>query len=145
MRPQPYTYRARPVRVIDGDTLVADLDLGFDTTLRTTLRLAGCNARELSEPGGREARAHLEELLLSPWLGPRDWPLVASTIKPDKFGGRYDAHLHWPDTPRSMQDEREDEYIDSLVDLLIRNHWAAPWDGRGPRPLPPWPRPEDLP
>ena len=42
-----YTYKANIVRVIDGDTVVADIDLGFDVWLRKEhLRLVGIDAPE---------------------------------------------------------------------------------------------------
>ena len=43
----PYLYRAKIVRVIDGDTGVADVDLGFRTWLRgETLRQYGIGTPE---------------------------------------------------------------------------------------------------
>lgn len=40
-------YAARVLRVIDGDTLVVDLDLGLGITARQTVRLLGVNTPEL--------------------------------------------------------------------------------------------------
>jgi endonuclease YncB( thermonuclease family) len=28
----------------------------------------------------------------------------------------------------------------NINQLLVDQGWAVPWDGRGPQPLPPWPR-----
>lgn len=42
-----YQYRFSLVRVIDGDTLVVDIDLGFYVTVRQTVRLVGINTPEL--------------------------------------------------------------------------------------------------
>ena len=39
-----YEYRARITRVIDGDTVEAEIDLGFHVTFTATLRLTGINA-----------------------------------------------------------------------------------------------------
>ena len=36
-------YVAKVVRVVDGDTLDVDIDLGFDLTLRERVRLYGIN------------------------------------------------------------------------------------------------------
>jgi endonuclease YncB( thermonuclease family) len=58
--PETYTYRATVVRVIDGDTLVADLDLGFHLTHRAHLRLANVQAPEMDTPEGAAWRNALE-------------------------------------------------------------------------------------
>jgi micrococcal nuclease len=60
-----YTYRAEIMRVIDGDTVVADIDLGFNVWLRDErLRLSGIDTPEISTDGGKiiagEVRARLE-------------------------------------------------------------------------------------
>lgn len=120
-----YTYTAHTVKITDGDTVVLDLDLGRRIWVRDAPhRLYGCNARELHDPGGREARDHLAGLL------PPGTLVTVRSIKPDKFSDRYDASILLPDGR-------------DLVTLLIAEHWAAPWDGVGERPVPPWPRPED--
>jgi micrococcal nuclease len=41
-----YTYKAKLDRVVDGDTLDANIDLGFDVTVRKRIRLAGINTPE---------------------------------------------------------------------------------------------------
>lgn len=47
-----YTYNCKLVRIIDGDTLIMDIDLGFNMTLRETIRLLDVDAHELH--GGDE-------------------------------------------------------------------------------------------
>jgi len=42
-----YVYKARVVRVIDGDTFEADVDLGFRVSLRLGCRLDGIDAPEV--------------------------------------------------------------------------------------------------
>lgn len=59
-----YEYRARAIRVLDGDTIHAELDLGLDVRIRLTLRLHGIDAPELREEGGHEARDYLNAALL---------------------------------------------------------------------------------
>lgn len=55
-----YTYRAEIVRVIDGDTVVANVDLGFDVWLRDMrLRLAGIDAPERNTTGAEKATTAL--------------------------------------------------------------------------------------
>lgn len=41
-----YNYQAKLVRVVDGDTLEVDLDMGFKTWKRVFLRLQGINCPE---------------------------------------------------------------------------------------------------
>lgn len=43
-----YEYRAKVVRVIDGDTIIVDIDLGFNTWLKNqSIRLEGINTPEV--------------------------------------------------------------------------------------------------
>ena len=57
-----YTYSAEIVRVIDGDTVVADIDLGFNTWLHDEhLRLNGIDAPEKGTPDAQTATAVLSE------------------------------------------------------------------------------------
>ena len=59
-----YQYAARLVRVVDADTVVLDLDLGFyQHRLGRSYRLARINAPELSTAEGVLARAALVEHL----------------------------------------------------------------------------------
>ena len=41
-----YNYNAKCIRVVDGDTIDADIDLGFDIKIKKRIRLAGINAPE---------------------------------------------------------------------------------------------------
>ncbi len=61
-----YEYRARIVRVIDGDTVEAEIDLGFHVSLQVTLRLVGIDAPEMrgpDRPRGLAATQHMQSLL----------------------------------------------------------------------------------
>lgn len=53
----PYFYKITVDRVIDGDTIVADFDLGFNITLKVTVRMAGYDAPEISRPLTEAERA----------------------------------------------------------------------------------------
>ncbi len=118
-----YEYNAAVVRVVDGDTVVLDVDLGFGVWLRDQhFRLQGVNTREHNDPGGAAAAEYLRHLLV---VGS---PVRIASYKNDKYGGRYDAVV-------LMLPGGED-----LAAHLIEQGWAAPWDGRGERPLPAWPR-----
>jgi endonuclease YncB( thermonuclease family) len=88
-----YWRRARVVRVIDGDTLVLIIDLGFRMYAEQMVRLLEINTPELRSgpPAERERGAAAREFTLA-WLqdhaghGPADWPLSIRTEKGDSFG-----------------------------------------------------------
>lgn len=113
--------------VHDGDTLYGDCDQGIGIHNRGKspngmgFRLAGCNARELSQPGGPEARDHLATILPVGWQG---W---VESLHWDEYAGRIDIRVTLPDGT-------------DLVDQLIAEQWAAAYNGSGPMPIPPWPR-----
>lgn len=58
----PYLYRARIERVIDGDTYVLVVDLGFRVSLTITGRLRGVDCPELDTPAGMAAAEFVEAL-----------------------------------------------------------------------------------
>lgn len=58
-----YKYRAEVVRVVDGDTVDAEVDLGFDVKLLARFRLLGINAPEKNTQDGMKSLARLAELL----------------------------------------------------------------------------------
>jgi endonuclease YncB( thermonuclease family) len=58
-----YTYRASVARIIDGDTLIFIVDLGFYVQARITARLRDVNCPESNAIGGSEATAFLTELV----------------------------------------------------------------------------------
>lgn len=62
-----WRYRAKAVRVIDGDTIVMDIDLGFRTMIMSEpVRLAGINTPELI--GVDAARARQAKEFVEVWL-----------------------------------------------------------------------------
>lgn len=69
------------VRVVDGDTIVADLDLGWKMWKKDQhIRLLGINAPEMNLAEGKEAKAYLQA-----FLSPNDRIIVASHSI-DSFG-----------------------------------------------------------
>jgi len=82
-----YQYKIKKItRIVDGDTVDLDIDLGFGITLSHRVRLKGINAPEtktlnLEEKNkGVQARLWLEKELSKPG----DW--VIETTKEDKYG-----------------------------------------------------------
>ena len=41
-----YTYKISPLKIVDGDTIDADIDLGFDIKVKKRIRFMGINAPE---------------------------------------------------------------------------------------------------
>jgi micrococcal nuclease len=58
-----YEYRAKLIKVIDGDTLDLLVDLGFHTSIKIRGRLIGVNTPERNHPDWAKATAKLTELL----------------------------------------------------------------------------------
>lgn len=90
-----WVYRAAPIRVIDGDSIVVMIDVGFGLWLvrgnkGAHLRLLGVDTPERNEPGWDEARLFAEAWIAAAGDGP--WPLVVQTELADNFG-RYLALL----------------------------------------------------
>lgn len=91
-------------RVIDGDTIVVDLDLGWNTwRLNQSVRLLGCNTPEVrtADHAGTAAKAYTSRVLVD---GNGDWyPIEVESHSLDHFGrvlGRirwYDEDGHWHD------------------------------------------------
>jgi len=64
-----YKYKAKLVRIVDGDTLDVMIDLGFKTWVKKRVRLHGINAYEsrtrdkVEKAKGLAAKARLKEVL----------------------------------------------------------------------------------
>lgn len=88
-----YEYKANVMRVVDGDTVVLDIDLGLSVWQRDEhVRLLGINAPEMRRPTlerGRAAKAFLAEIL------PVGQEVIINTVKDksDKYG-RYLARIY---------------------------------------------------
>ena len=117
-----WTVPATVVRIVDGDSVELLADLGWRISIGVSARLNGINAIERRDPGGAEATAHLTELI------PPGSRVDLESLGIDKFGGRTDCRLIRADG------------VD-VAQQMVTDGYAAPWDGRGPRPVPPWPVP----
>ena len=64
-----YNYKAKLIRVVDGDTIDAMIDLGFNTWVKKRIRLAGIDAYETRTRNKKEkqkgllAKKRLEQVL----------------------------------------------------------------------------------
>lgn len=111
-------YRARCRRIIDGDTLIMNVDVGFYITLNNLkFRLMNYNAPEArgtEKPLGRVAKRQLQELI------PVNSELLIKVFKADAFG-RYLCDIILPDGQ-------------TLSDFLVKLGYGVHWDGKGKRP-----------
>lgn len=88
LQPTPYVYRGNVISNYDGDTLIANLDLGMGIKMRAVCRLLGLDAPEMrggsdaSKAAARASKQRLQELLTAPDNG----LVFHSTEKPDKYG-----------------------------------------------------------
>ena len=81
-----YIYKAEVIRVIDGDTVVLNIDLGFKFHHITPCRLAGINAPELNSKDEkiRAAAVASKEYLMT--LLPEGMEVTIVSRKLDKYG-----------------------------------------------------------
>lgn len=85
-----WTYKARVIRVIDGDTYEMFLDLGFHVHRVVRVRLKGVDTPELSTPEGKDARQYVE------WHFARADEIVVRTLKflPSRSFTRWVAEVY---------------------------------------------------
>ena len=116
----PYIYRIKSVlKVIDGDTIDADIDLGFDISLTKRIRLAGVDTPESRTADEHEKKYGLEakEWLKHRLEGAHD--IIIKTELPDSTEkyGRIIGHLF-------INSE-----VTSLNDQMIVEGYAWTYDG----------------
>lgn len=86
-----YEYNAKIISVYDGDTVTAEVDLGFNVTITEKFRLVRINAPEVrgeEREDGLKSRDRLRELILNK-------NVIIKTLK-DRKGkyGRYLAEIY---------------------------------------------------
>jgi micrococcal nuclease len=93
----PYIYRIKSItKVVDGDTIDADIDLGFDISLTKRIRLAGIDTPESRTIDAYEKKLGLE---VKEWLKERlkfAKDILIKTELPDSTEkyGRIIGHLY---------------------------------------------------
>lgn len=111
-----YEYKAQVVRIVDADTLVLDVDLGFNVRIRETIRLARVDAWETrgdERIQGTKAKEFVEDILHAV-------NEVTITTMKDKKGkyGRYIAEVWIPYDGKNA----------NLGDLLVEKGHATEYD-----------------
>lgn len=79
-----YVRRATIVRVIDGDTFVADVDLGFHVTMTEAFRLSGVDTPEIH--GDTAEAGFAARVFVVQWITDRGGKVWLRSIKTEKFG-----------------------------------------------------------
>lgn len=94
-----YTYKAYLKRVVDGDTIHANIDLGFGIFHEEILRLAKINCAESKTSEGKKAKAALEKIFAKvPFF-------IVKSIKTDIFN-RYVADIFLPENNKETDLQR---------------------------------------
>ena len=108
----PYIYRIKTVgKVVDGDTIDADIDLGFDISLTKRIRLAGIDTPESRTTNLKEKALGLEskEWMKKTLAGAKD--ILIKTELPDSTEkyGRIIGHLFINGQETSLNNQMIDE------------------------------------
>ena len=104
----PYIYRIREIhKVVDGDTIDASIDLGFDISLEKRIRLAGVDTPESRTTDLKEKAMGLES---KEWLKNRlqfAKDIIIKTELPDSTEkyGRIIGHLYINSEATSLNDQ----------------------------------------
>ena len=115
-----YTYKAKCTRVVDGDTIDANIDLGFDITIHKRIRLAGIDSpesrtRDLEEKKkGLASKDRLFELI-------EKGDLIVESKEVGKYGRVLGTlHIH-----------QEDSEPININDTLVKEGYAVEyWGGK---------------
>ena len=108
----PYIYRIKSItKVVDGDTIDANIDLGFDISLTKRIRFAGIDTPESRTTNLKEKALGLEskEWLKKALEGAKD--ILIKTEKPDSTEkyGRIIGHLFINGQETSLNNQMIDE------------------------------------
>lgn len=116
-----YQYQATVLRVVDGDTVDLDFDLGLRVHSTQRVRLFGINAPERYTEAGRVAFAALCAML------PVGKVVTVDTHKDktEKYG-RWLADITVPAT--------QDSPPIAISPTMVQHGWAVYWDGKGEKP-----------
>ena len=113
-----YQYKAQLIKVVDGDTIEVDFDLGFGVWLRAQrIRLAGIDTPESRTANKEEkVRGLLSKKKLNEVLSDSDYIIVNTEIDPDEKYGRILGRL---ETTKGIK----------VNQWMIDNYYAVPYSG----------------
>ena len=114
-----YEYKAKLIKIVDGDTIDFDLQLGFHMTARIRTRLKGIDTPEIrgeERPDGLQSKAFVEETLNSAA------DIVVRTYKTGKYG-RWLADILFKspqENPSTPEEVIDGDYINLNKLLLLK-------------------------
>lgn len=111
-----FTYKAWVDKIIDGDTIWLNIDMGFETIIRQKIRLRGVDTPEIHFNEGKQARDFVKRQ-----LSPCPFVII-KTYKTDKYD-RYIADLFY------LKEEKDPDKISS-EGLLLNNEIVSKGYGR---------------
>jgi len=113
----PFIYKAKVLRVVDGDTCDVMLDLGFNFFQKGRVRLVGIDTPESRTRDKVEKKyGLLSKQYLKDWVAKYPHILVESSAK-GKFG-RILGNLYDPTKTECFNE------------IVIRDHYAVPYEGQ---------------
>lgn len=114
-----FTYPARVRRVVDGDTIDFDLDLGFYLITAQRVRLLDVDTPERGQKGWTESTNFVRDWLFGEAIKDlqwkTEWPFIIETAKADSFG-------RWLGKVFTAAPSRE-----CLNEQLLASGLAVPW------------------
>jgi endonuclease YncB( thermonuclease family) len=114
-----YTYPARVESVIDGDTIWAAIDCGFDTFIRAKLRFRGIDTPELGTPEGDKVRQYVRRALKT---CPR---IVVQTHKYDKYARYLSDIFYLPGSKNADRICSQGQFLNQeLLDKGLAKLWS---------------------
>ena len=134
---EPYVYRAKVHRVIDGDTLIMDVDLGFRTFTQHSIRLAEIDAPEIfkgdaqTREKGLVAKSYVlnwvtQEQLKAQGTPYKELPFLLLSRKGDSFG-RWIGWLFAATELQTAQPNDPETFRFSLNEKLVEAGHAVFW------------------
>jgi micrococcal nuclease len=124
-----YQYHAKLIKVIDGDTVDLDVDLGFSVFIRVRFRLLGINTPEIhgvKKTSEEYAKGVLAKVKVEDWFAERDGKCLIKTADGKSFEqGKYGRWL-----VRIHDRENEAVTVSAMLmdqDLAVFYGQPSPW------------------
>ena len=112
-----YNYKAKCIKVVDGDTLDLEVDLGFNVTITERFRLARVNTPEVrgkDREEGLKAKAFVLDRMYPEWYAGGSVDLYVTTHKNKGKYGRWIAEIVYDHNGK----------LQNLSDILIKEGLA---------------------
>ena len=123
-----YHYKAKCLRVVDGDTVDLEVQLGFRLVFTDRFRLYGINAPEVrgeDREAGQESTEWLRQRLFDGNGDPIELDILTLKDRRGKFG-RWLVKLLDPDEIEGMDFPTLEAYVSTLNALMVAEGKAVP-------------------